>query len=166
MNFNQKTSIRMDGLETRLLMHGGPGGPGLLGGGPGGHGGGGGCGGGGGELGIFLPASPNATVQADETKLQTDLTTLRTDVKALSTTDKATLKTDETAIRTAVKAISTTLTPLQTTLKTDLQTWSSTIFADQKKIRLDTRAGTDTTADQAQLKADQLAGLTAITADK
>src|SRR5690348_100229 len=155
MNFNQKSSIRMDGLETRLLLHGGPGGPGLLGPGPGGHhghGGGGGCGrGGAGELGIFLPASPNATVQADQTKLKTDSQTLRSDIQALSDTDKTTLRTDEKSIRDAIKAIKATLDPLVTTLRTDLQTYASKIFADQKAIRLDTKNGTDPTADQAKL---------------
>src|SRR3954453_17724803 len=84
--------VMIDGLEPRLLLHGGIGGDG------GGHGhhhghGGGGCGGGGeGGVGLFVPATPNAAVQADLDTLKTDRDALHADLKALSTADKTTLK--------------------------------------------------------------------------
>src|SRR2546421_6799621 len=75
--------VQMDGLEARLLMHGGPGGGHFAAAGHGlsvGLAGGfGGCGGGV-VPGIFLPATPNATVPADVTRLKTDASTLPTDV--------------------------------------------------------------------------------------
>ena len=67
-------TVMMDGLESRLLMHGGGrhGGLGADAGFGGGDGGGGGGRGGEGGVGIFMPTTPNAAVTADLTKLQTD----------------------------------------------------------------------------------------------
>src|SRR2546430_2152174 len=136
----QNSSVLMQGLESRTLMsvgiapgaaHG-RGGPGPDHGsalvvnvaGP--------CGG----LGVFMPTSPNDTVKADIAKLETDKQTLRTDISALTDAQKQTLQADEKAIRAAIEALKPTLAPLETTLKTDLQTWTKTIFADQQAIRL------------------------------
>src|SRR5947207_3038394 len=166
----QNSSVLMQGLESRTLMsagiapgaahgRGGPGpdhGPALVVNviGP--------CG----QLGMFMPTSPNDTVKADIAKLETDKQTLKTDIRALTDAQKQTLQADEKAIRAAIEVLKPTSAPLETTLKTDLQTWTKTIFADQQAIRLDTKNGTDATADQAKLKADQAAGLAAVTADR
>lgn len=79
-----------------------------------------------GGVGLFVPATPNAAVQADLDTLKADKQALHDDIAALSTADKTTLQTD--------------------------------IRVDQRAIRTDTKNGTDPTADQAKLKADQAAG--------